>query len=418
MRREIRGSNNTDTTVIVRQGGTTVKIALGIVGIAAVVIIAFLYQTEFGLVMLGLGGVAVWRGIVWVNNTRLSDNNRKLLETVKVQLAQRKADLLAERVAQEQQKTAAMAFAGLFHQTNVGVFRLMENGSIAYYPATVTERNRQMQLPAKAGEAPVQPLDFYRVMTDGKAAYAVIGAQRVGKSYVAMRLTEVLPGNTLIIGVKMEDGEWPNCRQYIGLDAAEYALELLVEEVKKRHNPTGKYRTPRLNVFLDDWINLAAILGETAEEFFVHAATDMLSAGIVPYFLLQSDSKTDWGTKHGAQLKNNFTKLFLTPYREAGKIDPTKTRGRVEFPGEKESYPVNLPGGLPELGPSKYPVSLPKTDRNWEIVTVPEDAQDAEFVRLVQEEDVSRREAALKVYGRDYAGNIVSRGRRALGEIE
>ena len=41
---------------------------------------------------------------------------------------------------------------------------------------------------------------------------------------------------------------------------------------------------------------------------------------------------------------------------------------------------------------------------------------DAEFVRLVQA-GKSRRQAALEAYGRDYAGDIVSRGKRALGEI-
>ena len=400
-----RNHFNPDSVVVVKTGGATVKIALGIVGIIAVIIIAFLYRAEFGLIMMGAGVVATWRGLVWVNQTRLASANRKRLEAAQIALAE-------QRVEQERNKAAALAFAGMFHQTNVGVFRLTETG-IAYYPATATERNRQAQLPAVCGvrDEAQRPVDFYRVMTDPKAAYAILAAQRVGKSYTAMHLTDALPGINLVIGVKMEKGEWPNCRQYIGFEAAGYALQMLVEEVRSRHR-TG-IREPRINVILDDWINQAALFGDLAEQFFLHAATDMLSAGIVPYFLLQSDSKSDWGTKHGAQLKNNFTKLFLKPHRVAGEVDPTKTRGEIIFPGEKEGYPVVLPVGKPQLGPPKFHVSIP-------VNTQPSQRQnpeDAEFVRLVRS-NVSRNEAARKAYGRDYAGNIVSRGRRALGEIE
>lgn len=43
--------------------------------------------------------------------------------------------------------------------------------------------------------------------------------------------------------------------------------------------------------------------------------------------------------------------------------------------------------------------------------------QDLQFVDMVTNLGVSRRKAALKAYGRAYAGDIVERGQRALGEI-
>lgn len=48
-------------------------------------------------------------------------------------------------------------------------------------------------------------------------------------------------------------------------------------------------------------------------------------------------------------------------------------------------------------------------------VSVPGEAADAKFARLVRE-GVSRNDAAKIAYGRNYAGNIVARGKRALGE--
>lgn len=44
--------------------------------------------------------------------------------------------------------------------------------------------------------------------------------------------------------------------------------------------------------------------------------------------------------------------------------------------------------------------------------------QDAEFVRLVREVGLSRRDAAYKAYKRDYSGDVVFRGRLALGELD
>lgn len=47
----------------------------------------------------------------------------------------------------------------------------------------------------------------------------------------------------------------------------------------------------------------------------------------------------------------------------------------------------------------------------------PDDDQDQKFKHLVLEKGMSRREAALAAYGKEYAGAVVTRGKRALGEI-
>ncbi len=46
----------------------------------------------------------------------------------------------------------------------------------------------------------------------------------------------------------------------------------------------------------------------------------------------------------------------------------------------------------------------------------PENDQDSEFKKLVEAGE-SKNQASLKAYGRIYAGNIVARGKRVLGEI-
>lgn len=191
--------------------------------------------------------------------------------------------------------------------------------------------------------APSGP-DFFTALSDPFQAYAIIGPQRIGKSSLAQRLAQHLARQGRIciaIGTKAEPGEWAGCRRFIGNEAVLSALDhLLLEEVRRL---SVNCKTPPLAVFLDDWINSTVLDAELCERFFIEASTRFLTAGIVPYFLLQSDSKADWGTRHGATLKNNFVHLMLSAPRVNGQLDHSQLKGEIVYPGDKERHPVRLP---------------------------------------------------------------------------
>jgi DNA segregation ATPase FtsK/SpoIIIE-like protein len=104
---------------------------------------------------------------------------------------------------------------------------------------------------------------------------------------------------------------------------------------------------------------------------------------------------------------------------------------RLMTPGRAlASLPFGLSGGVvelqtPYLDAATALTALAEVDSPPETLTrsLPEpavstdEAADAAFRELVVGKGLSRREAALTAYGKEYAGAIVTRGKRALGEI-
>lgn len=201
--------------------------------------------------------------------------------------------------------------------------------------------------PSQLLPAPQTQLDFFRALQDPLQAYAIIGPQRIGKSVLIQQLTSRFISwnqRCVVIGTKAGQNEWQGCERYIGGPSDSIvpdALDRLYQESEQR---IGQHvNTPLVAIVLDDWLNTAELWPEIAERFFVEAATRMLTAGFVPYFILQSDSKSDWGIKHGAQLKNNFTHLFLSAPRHSGQIDHSQLKASIIYPGDKQQHPVQLP---------------------------------------------------------------------------
>ena len=230
-------------------------------------------------------------------------------------------------------------------------------------------------------------------MSDPLQAYAFVGPQRIGKTVLAQHLTRHLAAlgyQCVVVGIKAAPGEWGGCKRYIGRQAIPTALDSILAEMDKR---IGLNQTsPTIAVFLDDWISTTALDEGLAEQFFVESATRMLTAGIVPYFLLQSDSKADWGTKHGAQLKNNFVHLLLTAPRDNGRLNHSKVRGAIIYPGDKTQYPVTLPTGLPLMGGdvSDFELAAP--------APVEPNPQEADIIALAQT-GASLNEIARATFG-------------------
>ncbi len=183
-------------------------------------------------------------------------------------------------------------------------------------------------------------------------------------------------------------------------------VKRLAEDRHSNKNLSHKEH-PLQPVFFDDWTAIAAELPE-AEEFILKATTLFASVNIILYFMIHLDTANAWGVhKIGAALKNNFVKLLIYPgYDEAGLIDRSRNRGYIIRPGEtiKDKMQVSLFSGTGSQ------LLLP------DLVIQPQKNNDDLFVQLVTS-GKSRNEASLEAYGRRYAGDLVERGKRALGEI-
>jgi hypothetical protein len=344
-----------DSQIVIKTGEWKIKVILGIGGLVTLVILAFLYKFEIGLVLLACGGILAIRLGFWIKNKYTLER----LQARQLEAQTRQAELEADRqhwqVQQERAIAEKLKMEALFIEQKAGTF-VIGNVPFAFYPSASASKELATVQPLAL---PSPSLDFYQAMSDSQQAYAIVGAQRVGKSIMAQHLAQYLTNKgigCLVVGTKAAKGEWLNCDRRIGNEAVPTALSSLLEEIKSRTE--NSVNTPKLAVFLDDWLNSVALDSALAEQFFLEAATRILTTGIIPYFLLQSDSKVDWGTKHGAQLKNNFVHLILNAPRENGTLNYSKLRATLIYPGEKEQHSVLLPTGLPVFGESSIDVNL------------------------------------------------------------
>lgn len=342
-----------DTQIRIETGQWKIKIILGIGGLVTLIILAFLYRLEVGLILLAIGGISAARLGFWAR----SQHRQSQLQERKLLAETRQVELEATRFYWEVEQTKAIAnklrLESYFIQQKAGTFVLTDLPFRFFPTASASAKlDNVLALPAPA-------LDFFDVMSDDKQVYAIVGPQRIGKSILAQHLAQYLTriGRTcIVVGTKAATGEWLHCKKFIGNEQVPEALSSILAETTQRLKDNRT--TPPLCLFLDDWLNTVALDDKLAEQFFLESATRMLTAGIIPYFLLQSDSKMDWGTRHGAMLKDNFTHLLLTAPRENGQLNHSKLTGSIRYAGDKQLYPVKLPLGLPTFGNGQPDVTL------------------------------------------------------------
>lgn len=378
-----------DTRVVIQTGNWKVKIVLGLAGLVTIVILAFLYRLEIGLILLACGSIAAIRMGFWAKHQYALGKLQQRQLVAQTRQIELEADKQHWEVQQQKATAYKLMAEQYFIERKAGTF-VIGNIPYAFFPSASASRELATQQPLAL---PAPSLDYFEAMSDPHQAYSVVGPQRIGKSILAQHLAQYLTtqGYTcLVIGTKAKAGEWLNCKRFIGNEAVPEALSRLLAETKGRIE--NGINSPKLAVFLDDWLNTVALDSETAEQFFLEAATRILTAGIVPYFLLQSDSKADWGTKHGAQLKNNFVHLLLTAPRDNGRLNYDKVRGTLIYPGEKQQHSVTLPAGLPMLGDSEPSIELAAPIK-------PEPTEQEQHILALHDSGESESTIATAVYG-------------------
>lgn len=259
-----------------------------------------------------------------------------------------------------------------------GVLSFSRNDRLLLLPGRDTQFIEAVPIPAGGQGQQTTPLltppsiDFFSAMSDPLQAYAIIGPQRIGKSVLIQQLTAHYTRTgqqCVVIGTKAGPDEWPGCEKYIGGaddSVVPDALERIYREAEQRIG--AHVNRPLTAIILDDWLNTAEIWPEIAERFFIEAATRMLTGGFVPYFILQSDSKSDWGIKHGAQLKNNFTHVMLRAPRLNGRLNHAELTAHILYPGEKERHLLRLPYSQPVIVPDIVERLTPQEGRVLEML--------------------------------------------------
>lgn len=259
-------------------------------------------------------------------------------------------------------------------------------------------------------------LDLLSIFTQSTQSYAIIAGQQVGKTFQAQRIAQHWLDTGLkpiVIGPKWDKGEWTNCALFGGeynFERVSQGMRIVQKMAQKRHEDKGRSHKEQSiqPVFFDDWTAIRAKLPTEAEAFILDATTLYASVNIILYFIIHLDTANAWGVgKIGAALHQNFIKLRIEPgFNEAGLVDRSRNVGWLLYPGKsiKDKVKVRLFGGTGQ------PLLLP----DLVIQPTKKDA-DTYFVELVQS-GLSRNKASMEAYGRAYAGDLVDRGKKALGE--
>jgi hypothetical protein len=219
----------------------------------------------------------------------------------------------------------------------------------------------------------------------------------------------------VVIGPKWDKGEWGGCYLIGGngdFEAVERGIALVRKLVEQRHADTTKRHKEHSiqPIFFDDWTPIVDAV-HNARALVLEATTLYASVNVLLYFILHSDTANAWGVdRKGAALKDNFIKLVIQPvYSDNGLIIRSQTKGFIQFTGDSTERPAQL-FTTPPMMVGK-PVVIP-----FEQCQDSEAMQDRYFASLVRQ-GISRNKASMKAYSRPYAGNLVARGKAALGEL-
>ena len=400
--------------------GWKLKATLGTAAIFAVVVLAFVFRVEAGIISLGLGSAIVgrlWMNVIEGRKDRQLDRRER----------EANVGIVEEQYEQERIRTKQIKLAARIIETKFGAFvfsSLEDDSEPQYYAPTANERKMLVQ--GQLGTPQLPKPDLLKVFTQEEGAYAIIGDQRVGKTYQAMHIADVWIARGIIpvvVGMKRKPEEWNGCKHLFTDNTSELdtALRQIVQLGRDRH--AGKSKTTPLPVFFDDWLWTVQNV-PFAEKFMTEAGTVLRSAKIIVYLILQDDTKVAFGVKqYGAALKRGYYRLYLVPDLDRdGVVISGKASGYLVAPSKSESdkQAVDLIRGVPRCvdlqSEPPQAIELPevKPEMPAKANSTLDPQQVAEFVRLVSKEGQSRRAACQMVFSKPYAGHLVDPLKKAL----
>ena len=310
-----------------------------------------------GLGALSFGGQAT-RGVLAVRRSWKDD--RRFDHAADAELLLLRADVSIRQEEARRHKAVAdgAEISKLIVETRAAVIIFDTHVPYTVIPVTVSERKAL----AAANEPEVLPAprpDLMTVFTQPGGVYSITGPQRSGKTWQAGRIADHwlsfgIPPIVICSKVDNPGHEWIGCNLIVSEDTDTLAAALgdISKRMSDRYKKLAVDRSP-MPLFLDDWMATMILSRVAAFGFMADAATRLASAGIIPYFIMQSDTAGAYGVKEfGAMLKNNFTRLNVIPLPAPnGVIEPGNSRGELFYPNNRRGVDIDLLTGRPNCFP-------------------------------------------------------------------
>lgn len=316
----------TDSTIIVESGEWKVRVYLGLAGIVALVILAFLYRIEAGIVATALG-------LAWAGRIAFAGYHRHKLAGYERRRIEAETAKMEYEAIQAKTRT-------YFVEVNSGTFVLDGIAVSAFYPAVNASKLLadipQLQLPAPAELAPplrrLVDVDFIHLL--------VVGPSGSGKSTVLCHLIDNERGDSAVIVLDPHArfNIWPGrADRVIGegrnYEAINQELTALIAQMDRRYNgleSTGQ----RILIVADEWLSIRDRCA-AAEEFFNTLGSEARKVNMS--LVISSISATVDDLAVSGAIRDNLSQLTLSPSLKA------KNQALLRL-SRRESETIELPG--------------------------------------------------------------------------
>lgn len=400
-----------DTTVLVKGEGWKFKAAIGLGGLAVIVILAFLYRLEVGLIVLAIGVATSARVGVWAwQQHRLAGYERRRLEAE------------VRKLEAEAIQAKARSF---FIETNTGVFVLDGIAISQFYPA-VRASQPFADIPQLALPEPeprlrrLLDIDFIHML--------IVGATNTGKTTVANWLIEdeVPDAAIYVLDPHNKFNIWParvsevigTGRNYAAIDAR---LRELIGEMDRRYNSDVLCFT-KILIVCDEWLSVLENC-PSAGRFFDTIGSEARKVNMS--LIISTTSATADDLNCTAATRDNLVQLTLNRTLKEKNQGELKWSRRdtelVELPGPYRAYAlrqaqdatpvVRLPEPVKVLEPVE---TEPVPDLDGGPVAPLPTADELRICELWDGGVRSLRAIHKEVYGTEFGGRQAERIKAAL----
>lgn len=311
-----------DTTIQVKTNSLKIKIALGLGGLIALVIIAFLYRFEAGIIALAIGGATAVRVWAWaLRHYKLSNLEQRRLE--------------AEARTAEAQAVKAWVESHFF-EANAGVFVLDGIVISSFYPA-VPASKPLADVPMLAG--PEKP-SVRKLLSAEWVHMLIVGPTDVGKTTVANHLIDNAPNGTICLAIDPHGkfNVWPRrVAEVIGTGrnygAIDKRLAALIGEMDRRYNSDDAH-FQKILIVVDEWLSVLENC-PSARRFFDTVGSE--SRKVNMSLVITTISATVDDLNCSAAVRDNLVQLTLNRTLKDQNLGELKWSRRdtelVELPG-------------------------------------------------------------------------------------
>lgn len=322
-----------DSTILVKGEGWKVKAALGLGGLTTLIILAFMYRIEIGVITLAIGLTYTIRlGLSAFHYHRLAGFERRKTE--------------AETAKLEYEALQAKA-RSYFIETNTGVFVLDGITISQFYPALRVSQpfaDASLLLPAPGPNGPNQP-PVKRLLDIKYEHILIVGPTRSGKTTVANHLIDAAEYDATIYALdphatqnRLKGLSWSPRAQVVGDGRDWAAIDAMLVSLLAEMNDRFRRSTIPQPVYVanDEWL---AVLKNCphAKGFFETFGSEAAKVNMHLIIATQAATVDDLGCS--ADVRDNLVELRLSHASKA------ENRGQLRWGRGRDTVElVELPG--------------------------------------------------------------------------